>query len=59
MTLLMTSRPLSKLFADDISLIEDVDIPRCSAVLINRDMDKIYEWSNKCLADFNPKKGKQ
>ena len=45
-----------KLFADDTSLYVTVDIPQNAADIINRDLEKIHEWSVNWLVKFNPQK---
>ena len=45
-----------KLFADDTSLYVTVDTPQNAADIINRDLQKIHQWSVNWLVKFNPQK---
>ena len=45
-----------KLFADDTSLYVIVDSEFEASVQLNRDLDKISEWANQWLVNFNPNK---
>ena len=45
-----------KLFADDTSLYVTVDTPQNAADIINRDLEKIHQWSVNWLVKFNPQK---
>jgi hypothetical protein len=45
-----------KLFADDTSLYVTVDTPQNAADIINRDLEKIHQWSVSWLVKFNPQK---
>ena len=45
-----------KLFADDTSLYVTVDTPQNAADIINRDLEKIHQWSVNWLVKFNPEK---
>ncbi|OWF50811.1 RNA-directed DNA polymerase from transposon BS [Mizuhopecten yessoensis] len=45
-----------KLFADDTSLYVTVDIPRVSADILNSDLNKFHNWSQRWLVNFNPSK---
>ena len=44
------------LFADDTSLLETISNPLLSFEKINRDLTKLYLWSNQWLVTFNPTK---
>jgi hypothetical protein len=44
------------LFADDTSLYVTVDTPQNAADIINRDLEKIHQWSVNWLIKFNPQK---
>ena len=44
------------LFADDTSLYVTVDTPQNAADIINRDLEKIHQWSVNWLVKFNPQK---
>ena len=46
------------LFADDTALLEVVDSPISSAELLNNDLNKISEWSDRWLVTMNPSKTK-
>ena len=45
-----------RLFADDTSLYVTVDTPQNAADIINRDLEKIHQWSVNWLVKFYPKK---
>ncbi len=45
-----------KLFADDTSLYLEIDNAVESAEKLNRDIDRIHQWSEKWLVKFNPLK---
>jgi hypothetical protein len=45
-----------KLFADDTSFYVTVDTPQTAANIINRDLEKIHQWSVNWLVKFNPQK---
>ena len=45
-----------RLFADDTSLYIIVENPQSSADFLNNDLEKIHNWSNAWLVDFNPNK---
>jgi hypothetical protein len=45
-----------KLFADDTSFYVTVDTPQNAADIINRDLEKIHQWSVNWLVKFNPPK---
>ena len=45
-----------RLFADDTTLYLVVDDPNHAANLLNDDIEKIHNWSNKWLVKFNPNK---
>ena len=45
-----------RLFADDTSLFIIVEDPYTAAELLNNDVEKIHQWSNQWLVNFNPKK---
>ena len=44
------------IFADDMLLLEVVDNPISSAEVLNHDLNKISEWSDKWLVTMNPSK---
>jgi hypothetical protein len=44
------------IFADDMLLLEVVDNPISSAEVLNHDLNKISEWSDKWLVMMNPSK---
>ena len=44
------------LFADDTALLKVVDNPISSAELLNNDLNKISEWSDRWLVAMNPSK---
>ena len=46
------------IFADDTALFEVVDNPTSSAELLNNDLNKISEWSDRWLVTMNPSKTK-
>lgn len=50
----LESTPL--LFADDTALLEIVDSPEQSALILNNDLEKISNWSKKWLVTMNPSK---
>ena len=45
-----------KLFADDTSIYLTVDQPQNTADILNRDLEKIHQWSSSWLVNFNPQK---
>ena len=45
-----------RLFADDTSLSIIVEDPYAAATLLNDDIEKIHNWSEKWLVNFNPRK---
>lgn len=45
-----------RLFADDTTLYCIVDDPTESSKMLNLDLEKIHEWSEKWLVSFNPQK---
>lgn len=47
-----------RLFADDTTLFITVDDPHEAAQSMNADLDKINEWANKWLVNFNAQKTK-
>jgi hypothetical protein len=44
------------IFADDTTLFEVVDNPINSAQLLNKDLNKISQWSDQWLVTMNPSK---
>ena len=46
------------IFADDTALFEVVDNPTSSTELLNNDLNKISEWSDRWLVTMNPSKTK-
>ena len=47
-----------RLFADDTSLYIVVDQPDQAAAIINSDLERMQNWANDWLVDFNPNKTK-
>ena len=45
-----------KLFADDTSIYAIVDNPLITSLSLNSDLQKVQNWSNRWLVNFNPKK---
>ncbi len=45
-----------RLFADDTSLYFIVDEPNIASRILNDDLDKIHNWSENWLVNFNPNK---
>ena len=45
-----------RLFADDTSLYKIVENPNAAALSLNTDLDKIYQWADVWLVEFNPLK---
>jgi hypothetical protein len=50
------TQSLSRLFADDTSLLYSSNNVNEIEVIVNSDLSKIYNWSKEWLIDFNPKK---
>ena len=47
------------LFADDTCLFATADDPSQTAVILNKDLEKIHEWAVKWKVSFNPSKTKE
>ena len=45
-----------KLFADDTSIYAIVENPLVASIQLNSDLQKIHEWSQRWLVNFNPRK---
>ena len=45
-----------KLFADDTSIYAIVDNPLITSLSLNSNLQKVQNWSNRWLVNFNPKK---
>ena len=45
-----------KLFADDTSIYAIVDNPLITSLSLNSHLQKVQNWSNRWLVNFNPKK---
>ena len=45
----------TKLFAHDTSLYVIIDTPDITALALNRDTKKIYQWATRWFVLFNPK----
>ena len=45
-----------KLFVDDSSLYVTIESPNIAASILNNDLQKIHNWSDRWLVKFNPQK---
>jgi hypothetical protein len=45
-----------KLFVDDSSLYVAIESPNIAANILNNDLQKIHNWSDRWLVKFNPQK---